>query len=174
LEATGTSFSAPVVTHALAGLTARLPRVNSGVLRAFAVHFAERHRAYRARRDEFGFGRLPLSFADAMDCTPDHVHVLFVDQIARGDILGYQLPLPQSFSGAAKMSVTLAYASPVRYGTAAPLATTGPAASPRTPQARRTFERSGPLCGRSPRSEHACINRARLAARSISLSANIF
>lgn len=113
LEASGTSFSAPVVTHALADLTARLPRVNSSVLRAFSVHFAERHRAHIARRDELGFGRLPLSFADALDCTPNEVHVLFVDEIARGDILGYQLPLPRSFSGAAKLSVTLAYASPV-------------------------------------------------------------
>lgn len=113
LEATGTSFSAPVVTHALADLTTRLPRVNSSVLRAFAVHFAERHRAFKARQDEFGFGRLPLSFADAMECTPDQVHVLFVDEIARGDIAGYQLPLPRYFSGPAKMSVTLAYASPV-------------------------------------------------------------
>lgn len=113
LEASGTSFSAPIVTHALADLTTRLPRVNSSVLRAFAAHFAERHRAYKARQDEVGFGRLPLSFADALDCGPDEVHVLFVDQIARGDILGYQLPLPRSFSGAAKVSVTLAYASPV-------------------------------------------------------------
>jgi len=113
LEATGTSFSAPVFTHALADLTTRLPRVNSSVLRAFAVHFAERHRAHIAKRDEFGFGRLPLSFADALDCTPDEVHVLFVDQITRGDILGYQVPLPRSFAGAAKMTVTLAYASPV-------------------------------------------------------------
>ena len=113
LEATGTSFSAPVVTHALADLTTRLPRVNSSVLRAFAVHFTERHRAYKARRDELGFGRLPLSFANALDCTPDEVHVLFIDQITRGDILGYRLPLPKSLSGAVKMSVTLAYASPV-------------------------------------------------------------
>jgi subtilisin family serine protease len=113
LEASGTSFSAPVVTHALADLATRLPRVNSSVLRAFAAHFAERHRAYKARQDELGFGRLPLSFADALDCGPDQVHVLFVDQIARGDILGYQLPLPRSFSSEAKMSITLAYASPV-------------------------------------------------------------
>lgn len=113
LEATGTSFSAPVVTHALADLTTRLPRVNSSVLRAFAVHFAERHRAFKARQDEFGFGRLPLSFADAIECTPDQVHVLFVDEITRGDIAGYQLPLPRYFTGPAKMSVTLAYASPV-------------------------------------------------------------
>jgi hypothetical protein len=77
------------------------------------VHFAERHRAFKARQDEFGFGRLPLSFADAMECTPDQVHVLFVDEIARGDIVGYQLPLPRYFTGPAKMSVTLAYASPV-------------------------------------------------------------
>jgi subtilisin family serine protease len=113
LEASGTSFSAPVVTHALADLAGRLPRVNSSVLRAFATHFAERHRAYKARQDELGFGRLPLSFADALDCGPDEAHVLFVDQIARGDILGYQLPVPGTFSSAAKISVTLAYASPV-------------------------------------------------------------
>ncbi len=113
LEATGTSFAAPIVTHALADLTTRLPRVNSCILRAFAVHFAERHRAFKARRDEFGFGRLPLSFADALNSTADEVHVLFVDQIGRGDVLGYHLPLPAAFAGAAKMSVTLAYASPV-------------------------------------------------------------
>jgi len=113
LEASGTSFSAPLVTHALADLTTRLPRVNSSVLRAFAVHFAERHRAFIAKRDELGFGRLPLTFADVMECTPDMVHVLYVDQISRGDILGYQLPWPRTFGGSAKMSVTLAYASPV-------------------------------------------------------------
>lgn len=113
LEATGTSFSAPVVTHALADLTTRLPRVNSSVLRAFAVHFAERHRSYKAKRDEFGFGRLPLSFEDALECTPDDVHVLYVDQITRGEALGYQVPLPRSFTGAARLTVTLAYSSPV-------------------------------------------------------------
>ncbi|TCK58323.1 S8 family peptidase [Curtobacterium sp. PhB136] len=113
LEASGTSFSAPLVTHALADLATRLPRVNSSVMRAFAVHFAERHRAYRAKQNEFGFGRLPLSFADALDCTPDDVHVLYVDQIVRGDILGYQVPMPRGFTGAAKIIVTLAYASPV-------------------------------------------------------------
>jgi hypothetical protein len=113
LEASGTSFAAPVVTHALAELATRLPRVNSSVLRAFSVHFAERHSAYLARRDELGFGRLPVSFADALDCTPDEVHVLFVDQIMRGELLGYQLPLPARFSSAAKVSISLAYASPV-------------------------------------------------------------
>ncbi|MBO0982676.1 S8 family peptidase [Rathayibacter sp. SD072] len=113
LEASGTSFSAPLVTHALADLATRLPRVNSSVMRAFAVHFAERHRAYRAKQNEFGFGRLPLSFADALDCTADDVHVLYVDQIVRGDILGYQVPVPRGFVGAATMKVTLAYASPV-------------------------------------------------------------
>ncbi|MDO4144206.1 S8 family peptidase [Clavibacter michiganensis] len=113
LEASGTSFSAPLVTHALADLATRLPRVNSSVLRAFAVHFAERHRAYRAKQNEMGFGRLPLSFSDALDCTADEVHVLYVDQIVRGDILAYQVPMPRGFSSAANVTVTLAYASPV-------------------------------------------------------------
>jgi hypothetical protein len=113
LEATGTSFSAPLVTHALADLASRLPRVNSSVLRAFTVHFSERHRAYKAKRDEFGFGRIPLSFADSLDSTPDEAHVLFVDQIARGDLLGYQVPVPRSFTSDTQINITLAYSSPV-------------------------------------------------------------
>lgn len=56
LEATGTSFAAPVVTHALADLTTRLPRVNSSVLRAFPVHFAERIAPSRSGRTSSALG----------------------------------------------------------------------------------------------------------------------
>jgi Subtilase family len=112
LDSAGTSFAAPLVTHALADLATRLPRVNTNVLRAFAVHFAERHRKYRALQDELGYGRYPLSFADDLDCAPGEVHVLYADEINRGELLGYQIPIPRG-SGAVEVIITLAYSSPV-------------------------------------------------------------
>ena len=111
-EAQGTSFAAPVVTHALADLATRLPRVNTSVLRAFAVHFTERHPRYKRFQDELGYGRIPLTFADDLDCAPDEVHVLYVDEIERGELLGYQVPIPGG-SGAVEVKITLAYGSPV-------------------------------------------------------------
>jgi len=111
-DSAGTSFATPLVTHALAELATRLPEVNPNILRAFAVHFAERHRTYRRLREEVGYGRLPLSFANHLECAPNEVHVLYVDEITRGDLLGYQVPIPVS-SGAVEIRVTLAYASTV-------------------------------------------------------------
>lgn len=113
LEATGTSFAAPVTTHALADLVTRLPRVNSSVLRAFSVHFAERPRSYKKLRDEVGYGRHPLSYQELLDCDPHEAHVLYVDEIERGDLLGYQVPVVAPVTEKTKLHITLAYASPV-------------------------------------------------------------
>lgn len=113
LEATGTSFSAPVTTHALAELVTRLPRANSSVLRAFATHFAERPRQHIKLRDEVGYGRQPLSYDEFLECAPSEAHVLYVDEITRGDLLGYQLPVPARASDRLQLHITLAYASPV-------------------------------------------------------------
>lgn len=113
LEAAGTSFAAPVTTHALADLVTRLPRVNSSVLRAFATHFAERPRNHKKLLDEVGYGRQPLSFDDVLNCAPNEAHILYVDEIERGDLLGYQLPMPNVLSSAVNVHITLAYASPV-------------------------------------------------------------
>jgi hypothetical protein len=112
VDSEGTSFAAPVVTHALADLATRLPRVNTNVLRAFPVHFAERHTRYRSLQDELGYGRIPLTFADDLDCAPGEVHVLYVDEINRGELVGYQIPIPRE-SGAVQVAITLAYSSPV-------------------------------------------------------------
>jgi subtilisin family serine protease len=112
LDSEGTSFAAPLVTHALADLATRIPRVNANVLRAFAIHFAERHRKYKSLQDELGYGRYPLTFADDLDCAPGEVHVLYVDEINRGELLGYQIPIPRG-SGAVEVVITLAYSSPV-------------------------------------------------------------
>lgn len=113
LDAAGTSFAAPVTTHALADLVTRLPRVNSSVLRAFSTHFAERPRNHNKLRDEVGYGRQPLSFDELLDCAPNEAHVLYVDEIERGDLLGYQLPVGEPATTDVKLQITLAYASPV-------------------------------------------------------------
>lgn len=113
LDATGTSFAAPVVTHALADLASRLPVATPSVLRAFAVHFAERHRTHRKLNEEVGHGRFPLDFSATLDSGPDEITVLFVDEIERGELLGYQLPVPAATAGPLAVSITLAYISPV-------------------------------------------------------------
>jgi hypothetical protein len=111
-QAAGTSLATPVMTHALADLSTRLPRVNSSVLRAFAVHFSERARAYKRQQDEVGYGRFPLSFGDHLDCAANEVHVLYIDEITRGELLGYQVPIPVS-RAKTEVRITLAYSSPV-------------------------------------------------------------
>lgn len=113
LEASGTSFAAPVTTHALADLITRLPRVNSSVLRAFVTHFAEAHSRNNKLRNEVGYGRHALNFEDALQCHPDEAHILIVDEIDRGDLLGYQVPIPGGLIGKLDLRFTLAYATPV-------------------------------------------------------------
>lgn len=113
LDAAGTSFAAPLVTHALADLASRLPVATPSVLRAFAVHFTERHRTHRKLIDEVGHGRFLLDFAPVLDSGPDQAHVLFVDEIERGELLGYQLPVPVGTTGPLAVTITLSYLSPV-------------------------------------------------------------
>ncbi|NTW40110.1 MAG: S8 family peptidase [Cellulomonadaceae bacterium] len=113
LDDYGTSFAAPVTTHALAELVTWLPRSNSSVLRAFAVHFAERHHNHVKMRHHVGHGRQPLSFVDTLDASPDEVHVLFVDTVDRWELRGYQLPVPGGLTSGLNLKFTLAFASPV-------------------------------------------------------------
>jgi hypothetical protein len=108
----GTSFAAPVVTHALADLATRLPAPTANALRAFAVHFAER-KSRGHRTDESGHARFPVSFEPFLDCDPDEAHVLFEDEIDRGELHGYRVPLPSGVSGPIHLRMTLAYASPI-------------------------------------------------------------
>ena len=111
-EWVGTSFAAPLVTHALSELTTRLPKPTANVLRAFAVHFAERKRRGHDV-DENGHGRFPLSFDPFLRCDANEAHVLFEDEIDMGDLLGYRIPLPNAVQGPVELVLTLAYASPI-------------------------------------------------------------
>jgi len=113
LDAAGTSFAAPLVTHALADLASRLPVATPSVLRAAAVHFTERHRTHVKLIDEVGHGRFPLDFAPILDSGPDRADILFIDEIERGELLGYQVPVPSGTAGPLAVTVTLAYLSPV-------------------------------------------------------------
>ena len=114
-DSQGTSFSAPLVTHALSDLATRLPVATPSVLRAFAVHYAERHRFYKKLINEIGHGRFLLDFEPVLDSGPEEAHILFVDTIDRGSLLGYQIPLPSAINGPLTftITITLAYISPV-------------------------------------------------------------
>ncbi|WP_237203438.1 S8 family peptidase [Rothia endophytica] len=109
----GTSFSAPLMTHALSRLAAELPTFNANTLRAFAVHFAERHRAYRAKVNEHGFGRFLLDYTQKLNAEADEAHVLFEDSAIRSTLLGYQIPLPARSLGELEIRITLSYTSTV-------------------------------------------------------------
>ena len=114
MPACGTSFAAPIVTHSLAALAGDLgDRVDANVLRAFPVHFAERHRHRHKRQNDVGYGRFPLSYDAHLSCGLDEVHVLFQDKIERGEILAYELPVPPGEKGEVEVTVTIVCASPV-------------------------------------------------------------
>jgi hypothetical protein len=102
-----------LVTHALADLATRLPVATPNVLRAFAVHFAERHRTSRSLIDEIGYGRVPLDFEPVLESGPDGAHVLFVDEITRGQLLGYRVPVPTDTTSKLEVEITLTHISPV-------------------------------------------------------------
>ena len=110
-ESDGTSFAAPLVTHALSNLTTRLPSPTASVLRCFAVHFAERW-TRRHAYEELGYGRFPLSFDADLACDPDEVHVLYEDEIDDGDLLGYRIPVPADLAAALELRLSLVYSSP--------------------------------------------------------------
>lgn len=114
LEATGTSFAAPLVTHAMSELAINMPVVNTNVLRAFGVHFAERPSTrHKQLQPEIGYGRVPSNFISSLVCSADEAHVLYKDQVERGELSAYKLPVPSGLNGKLEIKITLAYISPV-------------------------------------------------------------
>jgi subtilisin family serine protease len=109
----GTSFAAPLMTHAVSRLAAEFPSFNANTLKAFAVHFAERHRAFKSLVNELGFGRFLLDYTGKLEAEADQFNVLFEDKAVRSTVLGYQIPLPSRTVGAIELWITLSYTSPV-------------------------------------------------------------
>jgi hypothetical protein len=103
----GTSFSAPQVTHALAELAGQLDDADPDMLRAFAVHFAERPAKTKMR--ELGYGRVPLSLLPSLECGANDVHVLYQDRIQRQQNAAYEIPVPATSSATLRVRVTLVF-----------------------------------------------------------------
>ena len=113
-ETMGTSFATPVVTRSLLDLGYRLNDrwQNAATLRAFAVHFAERHPDADAAI-EVGHGRLAADYAPVLACRRNEVHLLYQDRMERGEVLAVALPLPPSItSGNVRVRMSLAFIAP--------------------------------------------------------------
>lgn len=112
-DAMGTSYAAPQLTHALAGLRAELgtARGNAPALRAFAVHFAERQDD--PLLNEVGYGRTLRRFDDVLQSPPNSVTVLYQGTVARDEVRAFYLPVPDALqSGNVHLRCTLAFTSP--------------------------------------------------------------
>jgi hypothetical protein len=108
----GTSYAAPLAVHGLAGLQSNLGSYSSAAtLRAFAAHFAQRPDG--ADMLEVGHGRFLDDYAEALDCRHDEVTVLYQASLRRGEVIAYQLPVPEQLDrGNVKLRWTLAFSSP--------------------------------------------------------------
>lgn len=113
LETHGTSFAAPLVANGLVRLSAELgiPRSTQNNLRAFAIHFAEEHPNGELAANHVGFGRFPVEYD--LSCRPNEVTVLYQDQIARDELVGLPLPVPESVTaGMVDLRWTLVITAP--------------------------------------------------------------
>jgi hypothetical protein len=108
----GTSYSAPLVVHNLARLATELgDRSNAATLRAFAAHFAQPHSTLP--RLEVGHGRIHANFADNLECDSNEVTVLYQGIIQSGEVIAYQLPVPEQLDrGKVQIRWTSSYLSP--------------------------------------------------------------
>ncbi len=113
----GTSLATPAVARSLAELAHALgDRADQNVLRAFAVHHADR-RPDRSHV-EVGYGRVPGSLLEDLTCQPNGVTILYQDRLLRGQTMMLPLPVPSdllSELGGRKVDIrwTLAFTSPV-------------------------------------------------------------
>ena len=115
LEDHGTSYAAPFVVHGLADLARYLGRrrIANTNLRAFAVHFAEPARRGSGSH-EVGHGRFLSRYGDAIHCSANEVHLHYHAAIARHEIVGLTLPLPNmEIPGRVKIRWTLVTLSPI-------------------------------------------------------------
>lgn len=123
--ASGTSFAAPLVTHAALRVLARYPQMTANGVRALLlasvtevdliIEGAGPAKNREAQRRLTGYGRIDTERAEASD---DHRVVLVSEaRIAVDNVHMYSVPLPSSFfasGGTSTISISLAYDPPVR------------------------------------------------------------
>jgi hypothetical protein len=116
LKATcGTSFAAPLVTHALSRLGGLLGRDRTTLnnLRAFAVHLADRHHQHEEMVLEIGHGRFAHDFEPALAVDARECLVLYEDHLDRNELVALPLPVPGGVDqGIIELAWTLVVTSP--------------------------------------------------------------
>jgi hypothetical protein len=114
--AEGTSFAAPLTTHGLSGLIARLNGTGATpeLLRAFAIHFAER-RPNGHDYTQIGHGRFLERYDSLWIGDAEEVTVVYRDELAREEVAGFLLPYPDDIpSGiAVHLRLTICVTAPV-------------------------------------------------------------
>ncbi len=124
-DISGTSFSAPYISHLAGRLLNLYPNASANLLRAVLVNHADVPDACRAPfaeklhdhiHDVVGYGKVN---ADTLFCSTDYEVVLLAeDTILNDSHQFYELPLPESFlrsnRATRQLRVTLAYCPPVR------------------------------------------------------------
>ena len=116
LATEGTSFAAPLVTHALARLHGRLAHlgpVGPERLRAFAVHFATRQRGHSFL--DMGYGAFQEDVDGFLASPPEIVTVLYEDVLRRDRMTVYRVPIPSGLAPETRLALrwTLCFTSPV-------------------------------------------------------------
>lgn len=135
LQTEGTSFAAPIVTHALARLHGRLEHLAPAGperLRAFAVHFAGRRRGHKFL--DMGYGAFQEDIDGMLAAPPERVTVLYEDALRRDRMTVYRVPIPVGLSPDTRLTLrwTLCFTSavnprhPAEYTAAACLTTFRP------------------------------------------------
>lgn len=117
-QSQGTSFAAPTAARGLGDLHSLLdkPRRRPEVSRIFATHFAGRRRGHDSKLlVELGHGLLPMSYAEHIECPPNEVTVLFEEQLPRGGVVAFNIPLPEELPARAQIQLdwTLGFSTEV-------------------------------------------------------------
>lgn len=117
VPSSGTSFATPVVTSAVSTLTGYLGvgRSTLNTLKAFAIHFAEKHPDGDASCYDVGYGRFPLDFEEFLNCTPNEVTLLYEGSVPRNLVVTAPLPFPAGIAqGRIQIAWTLVVTSEVQ------------------------------------------------------------
>lgn len=115
VEAEGTSFATPSVSHSLGALSAQLGPVGAdpSVLRAFAAHCVEAP-DIDGLHEEVGFGRFAERYDDVLECAPNEATILYRDEIERGQMISLPFPLVQEVVAGKRVTLTwtIAFCAP--------------------------------------------------------------
>lgn len=114
VESMGTSFAAPLVTHALGGGLATIRDASPQLLRALVAHSAERRSRHHSMV-EHGYGRIPERLDELFECPPHRVTVVYQDVLQRDELVAFEIPFADGIASDERIQLkwTLAFPAPV-------------------------------------------------------------